>query len=304
MDEHRRRLDRLATRRAVAPLKKLYDSAVTDLVAKLRRLRGQKDTFSAFQRRALLAQVRAGQITLARRLAGELGDVSEEAQTEALQGLSRDLNRLEREFTGATVPLAIDEASRFAGIVDKRRTSLLKMHATSMARYGANTVGKVEEQLALSMVQSENTGEAIDRVEETIDGQWWQAERIVRTETAWAYNATHYDGIRDAARELGDLRMRWTEYVNDTTYAPLDDRVGVDSIAMHGQVAAVGSEFVMPPRAPHADADGNTAVPQSLVGMRWAFPPNRPNDRSVILPWRPHWGIPGWEYRGGRRVNL
>lgn len=302
MDEHRRRLDRLATRRAVTPLKKLYDQAAAELTGKLRRLK-QKDTFTAFQHKAVLAQVKQGSITMAKRLAGELGDVSEEAQTEALAGLGKDLRRLERTFTGASVPLPIDEASRFAGIIDKRKTSLLKMHSTSMARYGSHVVKEVQDQLALSMVQGENTGDAIDRVEDTIHGEWWQAERIVRTETAWAYNASHHDGILEAVAELPDLRMRWTEYVNDTTYAPFDDRVGVDSIAMHGQVADAGGEFVMPPTAPHPDAKGRTRVSESLVGERWAFPPNRPNDRSVILPWRPHWGIPGWEWRG-RRVNL
>jgi hypothetical protein len=132
--------------------------------------------------------------------------------------------------------------------------------------------------------------------------QRWQAERIVRTECAWAFNATHADGIADAARELPDMMMRWTEQCDDASGAPLDDRVGVDSIALHGQLAKPGGVFTMPPTSLVPDKSGKTDVPLGLVGMMWAHPPNRPNDRAVLAPWRPHWGVPGWTWDGSGRV--
>jgi len=295
--EHRARLDRLLDRRGIAPMRKLYEDAANAMTKRLRATVGRlPGSFTAHQQRLVLAQLRQGQALIGKRLAGELGDLTLEAQRESLRGMAAQLTRLERTFTGADVVLPVEEAARFAGVVDKRRTSLLRMHHESMARYGARAVSDMESALARSLIMGEAPIEALDRVQEVIDGEWWQAERIVRTETAWAYNATHRDGLKDASEELPDLRMQWVELV-DAAGKPTDDRVAVDSLAMHGQVADVGGQFTMPPAAPNGEK-----VSAGLVGQSWEFPPNRPNDRATVAPWRAEWGIPGWEWRGGRRA--
>jgi len=306
MSEHRARLERLAERRTLIPLKRLYDEAGAELERKLAAAaRGRAgDTMTAYQQRMLLAQVKEGKVRLARSMAGTLGDASQDAQVDALRGLTRDVARLERQFRGATVTLPIEQAARFRGVVDRRRTSLLRMHATSMARYGAQTIGRMERELSLSLATGETTGSAIDRVMRVDDMEWYRAERIGRTETAWAFGATTADGIAESAEALPGLMMRWSEYVDDATGRPLDDRVAVDSLAMHGQVTAAGDVFTMPSSSPVADAKGRTQVPPALVGLTWSHPPNRPNDRAVLQPFRKEWGIPGWVWRGGRRVSV
>lgn len=299
LDEHRQRLINLAERRGPAQLKKLYDEAVAVQESKLRKqLQRAKDTFTIQQHRFVLAQVKQGQALLSSRLAGELGDLSRDAQKEAVRGLAKDISRLEKKFTGATVEIPIEEAARFRGIIDKSRRSLLRMHETSMAKYTVKTVKEVENQMALSLITGENTDQAITRVTKTIQGEWWQAERIVRTETAWAYNASHRDAITDVVNDFPDMMMQWEELV-DENGNPYDDRVSIDSLAMHGQLAAPGGFFYMPPLSPQGEA-----VPDSLLGQAWEFPPNRPNDRAVINPWRKEWGVPGWQWRNGRRVWL
>ena len=100
------------------------------------------------------------------------------------------------------------------------------------------------------------------------------------------------------------MMQRWSEHCDDSTGMPLDNRVGVDSIAMHGQVAAPGEVFVMPSNAPAPDAKGRTEVPEQLVGLSWYFPPNRPNDRAIVQPWHPAWGVPGWRWDGSQRVPV
>lgn len=306
LHEHQARLDRLVDRRAIPELRKLYDAANAELDRKLssltRATRG--DTFTAHQMRMLKAQVRQAQVVLSRRMAGALGGVTTEAQLEALRGFARDIALLERRFTGSEITVPVEEAARFRGVIDRRKTSLLRIHTDSFARYGAASVRKIEQEMSVSLATGETTAEAVDRVVAAHSMEFWQAERIARTETAWAFNSTASDGIEDAAEEFPDLMKRWTEYVEDGSYAPMDDRVGVDSIAMHAQITDAAGVFTMPPTAPHADADGNTVVSHSLVGKSWEYPPNRPNDRATVMPWRPHWGIPGWRYRGGRRVPV
>lgn len=305
-EESRDRLDRLVDKRGVGDLKQLYQMAHEELARKLSELAGsgRGDTMNAHQLRVILAQVQQGERQIMRRMAGALGGASLDTQTAALRGLIKDIRRLETTFTGSSQALPIEEAARFHGVIDKNRTSLLKAHATSMSRYGSDLVTKMEGQLVRSLLTGESQQQAIDRISKTADLSWGQGERIVRTELSWAYNATHADGIAATSEDLPDMMMRWSEHVADEGYAPLDNRVAVDSIAMHGQVARPGGAFTMPPSAPHADSKGRQDVPAALIGKTWVHPPNRPNDRAVVQPWRARWGIPGWTWSGGLRVPV
>lgn len=295
---HLRELERLAEGGApLRKLKKLYRDAQTDLERKLAQSAGRAHvTFSVQQQRAFLAQVKQAQIALAQQMAGASAQLSNQTSRNTLKQLIRKIKRTEKKFNKAEIILPIEEAARFEGIIDANKTSLLKMHARSMGQYGSTLVRKMERSLAQSLVTGASTGDAIDAVMEAADLEWWQAERIVRTEQAWAYNATHAAAVAAQAEEYPDMMMRWTEHVSDSTGRPMDSRVGADSIAMHGQLAPPGGKFTMPANAPD--------VHSSLLGKSWNHPPNRPNDRSVLQPWRPHWGVPGWVLRNGRKVPL
>jgi hypothetical protein len=295
LDIQRRKLAKLTEGRSVGAVKKLYDAAEAELMAKLRKSVGLAETFTSYQQRQLLGQVRQGQALIAKRMAGDLGDLSRQAQVDSLRGLITNFDKMEKAFSGATIPLPLEEASRFWGVVNKRRSSLLKQHAVSMNRYGAALVGDIEKQLALSLATGETTDKAIERIERAADVKWYAAERIVRTESSFAANATHIDGISEIAEEVDDVYMRWTEHVDDDG-EPLDDRVGDDSIAMHGQVTRPGQGWTMPD-----DAEGVSAT---LLGKSFFSAPLRPNGREVITSWRPNWGGLAWTYKNGRKEIL
>lgn len=303
LSAHRNKLARIAEQRGVNRVHAMYSRAQEEMTAKIRRLApDRRGSFTAYHHKLVLGQIKQGQAVIAKKMAGELGDISRDAQIEALRGVSQDLTALESLYSGVDVVLPIDEASIFWGIIDERAPSLLAMHDVSMNRYGARLVGEMQDELALSLAEGETVDQAIDRILDVADLQWWQGERIVRTETSRAFNLSAADGYEEAAQELPDLQMRWCEHVADDGQ-PLDERVGVDSIAMHGQITDPGGVFVMPPMTP----DGRLVSP-SLIGQAWECPPNRPNDRSVISAWRPGWGIPAWRWEGdavgGRRVEM
>jgi len=301
--EHRRRLDRVAERRALPRLKRLYDEAHASIADALRRrLRaGLGDTFTAQQQRVMLAQLRIGQARLAGMLAGELSDATVEAQLDTVRSLAKGIANLERHFTGAEVSLPIEEAWKLRELVTARRPELDLMHQRSMARWGARLFADVHEQTSLALVTDATTEQAIEMIPKTAAAEWWQGERIVRTETAWATNSAAADGIREAVKTLPDLRKRWTEHVDDETGTPFDDRVSPDSLVMHGQVAGEDGLFWFPSNAPGMDA---REIERMQERSPWEEPPNRPNDRASIQPWRPGWGIPAWELRDGMRVQL
>ena len=294
--DQQRQLSRLIQAQGVGPLRKMYTELLDAVTNKLNVSSGE---FTQWQMRSVLAQLRlsvSGMVgEMSRSLSGAAQQVGLAAAREALQNLAR----LENTLGDAFMPLPILEISRLNGLVKGQTSSLLRFHQRSFDRYGGHLVGAFEQQLGIALATGETGHEVIDRIAATGEMQWWQAERIVRTELAFASNASIRAANDEQAAELdGDMWSRWSEHVSDDGSA-LDDRVGDDSLAMNGQVAPPGGQFVQPPTTP-----GGEPISPSLVGKHWDHPPNRPNDRAVLTPWRAHWGVPGWIWRSGHRVNV
>lgn len=302
---HIKRLSNLIDRGAIPRLRKLYTESMHDLEKKLANAIGAgASPFTIQKHRTLLTQVHQGLAELGRNMGSALGQETVKTQEASARALITDIKKLEGKARGAAVQLPIEQAARFTGVIDKRKTSLLKLNKTSMAKYGASIVGKLEGALAQTLVQGESGFQAIDRVTKAYDMEWWRAERIVRTEQAWAYNATQMDAVQDTTKVFPDMMMRWCELVADETLVPFDNRVGADSVAMHGQLARPGTMFQMPLNASSIVIQtryGKSTVSKNLLGKSWANPPNRPNDRAALQPWRPGWGW-GWELIGGAKV--
>lgn len=290
-------LQRLVRVAGVAPVKALYDRMLSDVTARLAAT--PASTFSHQQLSGLLAQIKLGLARVQR----SMGDTVEESATQvgihAARTLLTDTAKLEHHFSGAVISLPLLEIGRLHGLVRDQIPSLMRAHATSMARFGAQLVGRMEGELGAGMSLGETPSKLIARVGAVGDLEWYRAERIVRTELSFAAGRGARAAADEQADELGgDLWSRWTEHVSDAG-APLDDRVGVDSEAMHGQVAPPGEPFTQPPTNRQGDL-----VSESLAGREWTAPPNRPNDRAVLVPWRAHWGVPGWRWEDGTRVPV
>jgi len=320
LDEHRARVLRVTQKQGLRGLKRLYEESLRDLEKKLKGLPGgMKDSFTSHQYRIAKAQLRQGLRLITQRLSGAIGDLNKTAQTEALRGLIRDISQLEKIYTGADVVLPVEEAGKFRGVLRGVDKSLMRVHKDTMARLGARIVGKIEDQMSISLAIGEDLGGMIDRVMKTGDVQWYQAERIARTESIASFNLTQARGIEESSEALPDMMVRWVEYVDDESLKPLDARVSLDSIAMHGQVTSPGGVFTFPRTRPRkvpstlrrykwpGGAMGVETwgeVVSRFGGQQWASPPNRPNDRSSVQPWRPGWGIPAWRLVNGRVVQL
>jgi hypothetical protein len=293
---HLARLDRLVEKGSVAKLRRIYQAAASDLERKLSAAIGSgASPFTIHQHQVLLAQVRQGIARMVGSLGSELGIHTQQTQEASARGVIQDIKRLEQASGAPASQLPIEQASRFAGVVDRRRTSLLALNKSSMARYGSGVIQKIESVLSQSLLTGETGHKVIDRVSSVVGGEWWRAERIARTEGAWAYNATQIDAISATAPAFPDIMTRWTELVTDVTLSKMDDRVGDDSCAMHGQLIRPGGLFGMPTINP-----ANLKISESLLGKTWTNPPNRPNDRAVLQPWRPGWGW-GWVLVNGGR---
>lgn len=295
--QHRATLDRLLDRRAVLGLRRYFDQAQDQLEKMMRRqARGAKhESLSPLQAQQLLLQVRAAQQQIASRLAQLLTPTLRETQEVGVEEADRALTKLEKGFTGILLALPLSELSTRAKLAERRSAQLVTSNGAAFDKFSVSVSEAVEKALSVSLALEESPQEAVDRARAAADSAWWQAQRIVQTTMAYAFNQAQADAIEEVAGAFKGLGKRWCELVDDETGLPLDNRVGNDSIALHGQVTDPNGLFVMPP---------DPSVHRSFWNKAWSSSPNRPNDRSVTMPWRQEWGIPGWRWLNGARVPI
>jgi hypothetical protein len=288
---HRKTMDRLLDRTVTAPLKLEVDREAEALRKLLRRNMGYGKRAASRADLAVARQhLHQHLLRVGRATGASLVESTLETQTEAIRALAKFAHTLSPK-TGTV----LDDTVAVSKIINKHRKAL----ESGRRQAGASLTQSIRE-AAKGELQSLNLeGMSVDdlsaKVREIASRQWWQVERTIRTETSTVVNTTQHTAFKALADEIPGVMMRWTEMVSDVTGAPLDDRVANDSLVLHGQVAAVGSLFTMPP---------HPLAPSKMVGKTWAHPPNRPNDRSVLTPWVPGDGVPAWRWDGSKRVSL
>jgi len=283
-----RRFDRLAVRAPASSAASTFDAEAAAITRDLgRSIRGRADrelTVSA--QRDILARVRTSLRASGATIVAEIGDLQAEAHADSVRGLVAFM----RTVDGASP--AIDSPGSLRAMLASRRRELDSTMREIVNRNLAESIGRVSERLTALRREGATLAQATQAVGEMLEAEAWRMQRIARTEAAAAYNAGQLDGIQTLRRAVPDIHARWVEHVSDSTWQPTDKRTAKDSIALHGQVVIPGGLFVMP---------NDRSVRSSTWGMTWAYPPNRPNDRAVLMPWRRSWGVPGWVPINGER---
>lgn len=288
---HRKTMDRLLDRTVTAPLKAVVENEAEALRKLLRRNVGYGKRLASKADLAVARQHLHQHLLRVGRAAGvSLVESTRETQTEAVRALAKFAHTLSPK-TGTV----LDDTAAVSKIINKHRKAL----ESGRRQAGATLTQNIREAAKVELRALNLEGMSVDalsaKVREIAARQWWQIERTIRTESSIAFNTTQHTAFKALADDIPGLMMRWTELVSDVTGVPLDSRVANDSLVLHGQVAAVGSLFTMPP---------HPLAPSKMVGKTWAHPPNRPNDRSVLTPWVPGDGVPAWRWDGSKRVNL
>lgn len=298
----RLRADRILDRTAMSPARSLFNQEIGELSRSLRKTeRGRllHDADPSMVRRVWRAS--ASHVNrMTTRLSNELIASTRDSLTESLRGLMTFTGKV----TGSAGPL--DDEAVFRSLVSQQRASIETARRLAMVELERRINDRILSRLLeVSATEGSKVRDMLSVVNEEMEANWWQIERIVRTESSVAYNSAQLAGVKELAKSHKGIMLRWTELIDDATGQPFDTRVAVDSFVMHGQVSPVGGVFTMPPSLPRGSAGKKASGSfEQMVGMSWSQPPNRPNDRAVLTPWMREWGIPGWRYQNGRRVNL
>jgi len=265
--------------------RKVLERANASLAERLRTAQGLSgpgpESFTATQLKTTLAQVRLVLRPLQAGIATTAIDAGGEAAKRQAASTARYMRAADERFTGVgDNRLAIDEGAMFDKATSGAHASILRRIASDpahpgnagvLARYGTAVIGKFEDELQQRFIARTPWDDVRDKLVEQspflkgAPAHW--AERIVRTEVMGAQNRANWESIRTANETLGDM----CKIISCT----FDARTGADSIAIHGQIRRPEEAF------------------ESWFGM-FQHPPDRPNDRAVVVPHRISWPIPDY----------
>jgi len=281
----------LAERKSVLATKELMQGAANVLRERIALFPYSPDeSFTAAQMRVTLQQVEQ----TVRELTSQLGEsVVSNARAMAEEGAlntAEYLQRVDRSFRGlGEQGLPIKEASMMDQSISGVESTVLRRLASDpedqrgfgiLARYGLETVKQFESAMQIGLIAKKPWAEIRDSLVSQspfLQGapSYW-TERIVRTEMMGAYNRASWESIRVADDALGDMVKILS--------ATFDNRTGSDSYAVHGQIRRVDEPF-------------------EWWEGKYMHPPNRPNDREIVVPHRVAWPIPDYlRWRSGGEI--
>lgn len=203
---------------------------------------------------------------------GTLRSTVDTALSTGARATGRALRELDKRPPWATL-------DSVAARVRARRT-LLRAHESSLLRYGSEVVGQIERTLAQGIATGKGWDEARDAVwkstRRVVGKNQWMVDRILRTETSNAYNGAVLDALEaeDAAIVAKGLPAHLRPMKR--LIHVYDSRTGADSLATGDQVARIGEPFYNP-----------------RLGVWFQHPPDRPNDRATVIPWRAVYELTG-----------
>jgi len=228
-----------------------------ELEQRLQQLAGSPERYTTQEVRVLLAQVREVSETLAAEFGVRVGDEIE-AVGRVAAGIGREslLDEIDAwadKFAGSVRGTARTE---LAG--DILGDGLLEYYDVSRDTYGLQAIKDMRQALARATLSGETVAMATVRLSQAVEIPAWRAERIVRTEQSYA---VHVRQMADMRAMYGPRGEGWRKQL----VAVHDNRTGDDSIFVDGQTKRLDEPF------------------EDNAGRVYMHPPNRPNDREVVV---------------------
>lgn len=224
-----------------------------------------RGTFTAQQMAGTLTQIEVAIQAMTLALAGDMETATEHLADVGLDHLVKEIEKWDKHFRGAIVPVNLDNAL----IASDVSNFLFEKHQVSLSAYGESLRAFMAQELSNAVIGNLPAGEVNRRLGQIFLGEEWRLQRIVRTEMSNAYNVGKIRGMQETRDQfMPDLKK--------TLWHPMDSRTGKDSrkLAQDNPIVDVDEEFV-------EDSTGKT--------KRYMAPPNRPNDRAILIPYRESW---------------
>jgi hypothetical protein len=248
-----------------------YKEARQDLQDKLRFWRRRADTFTAQHARGVLAQVDSGIHIMDRQLKKGIGEATLESALHGTRHLTAEIHRFEQRFRGAVTPINVDAVK----IATDTKNYLINQYDASINAYSADLRKKITREITHAAIEEIPMDKLVNNIGDFFEGEEWGIRRIARTELHHIYSMAKIDTMK-AVRDdtLPDLMK--------ALYHPMDSRTGQDSIEL-------AAENPIIPIDDYFEQDYQATLKSKIQHFRFKAPPNRPNDRAILIPYRESW---------------
>jgi hypothetical protein len=255
-------------------LRGMLRDAQLELTLRLGKMGRSSETMDAASLRRALNETRA----MMRGLDVGLRDLVVDRATDAAEQSAADTHRYMKKMTSDVEgqPLPVREGEMVERAVEGSRAAVIgrllgtRTEPGVIARYDDAAVGGVEEVLKRGYVLGMSNADVRSMLIESapfLRGKPASlAERVLRTEVHGAYSRASWEATKAADDELGGNQLV------RILCATFDSRTGSDSYFLHGMVRRLDEPF-------------------EWDGFFYMTPPNRPNDREVVVPHHVDWPI-------------
>lgn len=226
---------------------------------------GQDETFTGQQQAAVLVQVDAAIAAINGSLKIGMGDAAEESAFRGARDLIREVRLFSKQFEGVATPLNIDAAV----VALDTKNFLINQYETSINSYSEDLRAQITRNLGELSLQKLPFDTMIKKMSKFFIGEEWKLRRVARTELHNVYNKG----------KLNAMTRTKEEFIPDLMKAlihALDTRTGDDSKLLRklDLKVPIDKPFIF-----------------NFRGKKRVFmsPPDRPNDRSILVPYRKEW---------------
>lgn len=225
-----------------------------------------RGTFTRQHLTGVLAQVEGAITAINKNLAGETVQSAQKSAIQGVNGLLKEMRTFDEKFTGAVTPINLNAAL----VAADTSNLLVARYKTNLDKYGKNLYAEISNGLFSAALGETSYDEVVGRISNYFTGKEWELHRIVRTELHHVFNVARLKGMQELDDEDFPDLMK-------TLMHPMDSRTGDDSkyAARLHLVAKVDEPFKY-------KWDG--------AYREFMAPPDRPNDRAIMVPYRQEWG--------------
>lgn len=258
---------------AVSDLVSNYRDARLELQDRLNHVRA--DSFTAQHLRGMLAQVNAALHSMHADVLDDMDQNAQDAATLGVEHTKKELRHFSEKYQGAVQSIPLDAVK----VALDTKNFLVNQYDASIKTYDQDIRNQITRGLTQSVIQGLPYSDVVKKVAEFFQGTQWKLEQIVRTEMHHVYSQGKLESFKDVKKStLKDLKK--------ALYHPMDERTGEDSIELSEENPILPLDESFKQTYTPIKKNGQPGKTQVYVFMS---PPNRPNDRAILIPYRDAW---------------
>lgn len=241
-------------------LLKEYKRAREELKAQM--LMTPSGTFTEARLNATLVQLEASIAQIERQVNPLLRSFFDVITESGIEDSAKEVNAMEKLFMGASRPIDIDAVME----TTDPSNFLFNQFESSISTYNEQLRNGFQQSLTQALLQQKSWSQAVWDMEQVFGQTEYILARIVRTELHGIYSGAKFNGMLN-------IRDNYLPDMMKTLYHPMDSRTGDDS------KKAASMNLIVPLDEPFR---------YSFKGKErvFHFPPDRPHDRSILIPYR------------------